>query len=62
MEDGKIYVSCLEYSRLCRVDGMMDALVSYINYKEQESQKTMPEYPTNLDAEVVKAIIGMCDK
>ena len=62
MEDSKIYVSCFEYSRLCRVDGMMDALVSYINYKEQETQKLTPGYPTNLNTEVVKSIIGMCDK
>lgn len=30
MEDTKIYVSCFEYSRLCRVDGRMDALIDYI--------------------------------
>lgn len=62
MEDSKIYVSCSEYSRLCRVGGMMDALISYIAHREQENQKLTPEYPTNLDTEVVKAIIGMCDQ
>lgn len=62
MEDSKIYVSCSEYSRLCRVDGMMDALISYIDYREQENQKLTPEYPLSLDAEAVKAIIGMCDQ
>lgn len=62
MEDGKIYVSCLEYSRLCRVDGMMDALISYINHREKVNRELTPEYPANLDAEAVKAIIGMCDQ
>jgi hypothetical protein len=41
---------------------MMDALISYIDYREQENQKLTPEYPLSLDAEAVKAIIGMCDK
>ena len=61
MEDSKIYVSCLEYSRLCRVDGMMDALISYINHGEQENQN-IPRYAATLDIDTVKAIIGMCDQ
>lgn len=46
MEDRNIYVSCFEYSRLCRVDGRMDALVEYLKSADY----------VNLEA--VKAIIG----
>ena len=46
MEDNKIYVSEMEYSRLCRADGRLDALVDYIKTTEY------------VDEKVVKAIIG----
>lgn len=46
MEDRNIYVSYSEYSRLCRVDGRMDALVEYLKSADY----------VNLEA--VKAIIG----
>ena len=39
-------VSCFEYSRLCRVDGRMDALIEYLKSTDY----------VNLEA--VKAIIG----
>lgn len=48
--DNKIYVSELEYARLCRIDGKVDALIEYINQNKSENW---------LDASVVKAIIGM---
>lgn len=34
MEDNKIYVSEMEYGRLCRVDGRMDALIDYLKNKD----------------------------
>lgn len=49
--DNKIYVSELEYSRLCRIDGKVDAIIGYINEKERENGF--------VDASVIKAIIGM---
>ena len=61
MEDSKIYVSCFEYSRLCRVDGMMDALISYINHEEHDD-RNIPRYAATLDIDTVKAIIGMYDQ
>ena len=54
--NNKIYVSETEYSRLCRLDGRVDSLVSYIELKEEQDK----EY-SSLDRETVKRIIGMCD-
>ena len=34
MEDNKIYVSEMEYGRLCRADGRMDALIDYLKNKD----------------------------
>lgn len=45
--DNKIYVSELEYSRLCRVDGRMDALVDYLKCKDY------------VESTIIKAIIGL---
>lgn len=68
MEDNKIYVSEQEYARLCRLDGRTDALIGYIamaenEYKERRNADLIA-YNTDddkyfLDANVVKAIIGM---
>lgn len=49
--DNKIYVSELEYARLCRIDGKVDAIIGYINEKEKENGF--------VDVSVIKAIIGM---
>lgn len=71
MEDNKIYVSGQEYARLCRLDGRMDALIGYIAMAEEEYKKRrnteLIAYNTDddkyfLDANVVKAIIGMEDE
>lgn len=68
MDNNKIYVSEQEYSRLCRLDGRTDALIGYIAMaeKEYESKRStdLIAYNTDddkyfLDANVVKAIIGM---
>ena len=48
MEDSKIYVDADEFERLCRVDGRMDALFSYL-------ELTKPDYITR----PIRAIIGM---
>lgn len=71
MENNKIYVSEQEYARLCRLDGRMDALIGYIamaekEYKERRNTELIA-YNTDddkyfLDANVVKAIIGMEDE
>lgn len=45
--ENKIYVSELEYGRLCRVDGRMDALIDYIKTKEY------------IELSILKAIIGL---
>lgn len=50
-EKNKIYVSEVEYSRLCRVDGRMDALIGYIQGREKEKGF--------VDSSVIKSIIGM---
>lgn len=55
-ENNKIYVSEMEYARLCRLDGKMDSLISYIELEENRNE----EY-SSLDRETVKRIIGMCD-
>lgn len=55
MED-KIYVNVLEFERLCRLDGRMDALMSFID--KVEKSETSASY---LDIDTVKAIIGMLD-
>ena len=48
--NNKIYVSEIEYGRLCRVDGKMDALIEYLNQSESNGYANiMP----------IKAIIGM---
>lgn len=49
--ENKIYVSDVEYSRLCRVDGKMDALIGYIQGREKEKGF--------VDSSVIKSIIGM---
>ena len=51
MDEDKIYVSAWEYSRLCRLDGRMDALIEYIREREKEKNY--------VDASVIKAIVGM---
>lgn len=51
MDENKIYVSEFEYSRLCRLDGRMDALIEYI--RERDNEKSF------IDASVIKAIVGM---
>lgn len=48
--NNKIYVSEIEYGRLCRVDGKMDALIEYL--KQSESNGYAYIMP-------IKAIIGM---
>lgn len=71
MENNKIYVSEQEYARLCRLDGRTDALIGYIAMAEEEYKKRrnteLIAYNTDddkyfLDANVVKAIIGMEDE
>lgn len=48
--NNKIYVSKIEYGRLCRVDGKMEALIEYLNQSESNGYANiMP----------IKAIIGM---
>lgn len=68
MEDNKIYVSEQEYARLCRLDGKKDALIGYVAAAEKEYKSKrstdLITYNTDddkyfLDANVVKAIIGM---
>ena len=49
--ENKIYVSEVEYSRLCRLDGRMDALIGYIQGREKEKGF--------VDSSVIKAIICM---
>lgn len=48
MADNKIYVDVDEFERLCRVDGRMDALTSYLEMNK-------PDYITR----PIMAIIGM---
>lgn len=50
MYENKIYVSELEYERLCRLDGRMDALIEYIQEKEKGNGF--------VDTSVIKAIVG----
>ncbi len=45
--DNKIYVSELEYSRLCRVDGRMGVLIDYLKTKDY------------IDKEMLKLIVGI---
>lgn len=47
MEENKIYVSEMEYGRLCRVDGRMDALIDYLKSKDY------------VEKEIVMAIVGL---
>ena len=48
--NNKIYVSEIDYGRLCRVDGKMEALIEYLNQSESNGYANiMP----------IKAIIGM---
>ena len=49
--ENKIYVSDVEYSRLYRLDGRMDALIGYIQGREKEKGF--------VDSSVIKSIIGM---
>ena len=48
MENKEIPVNREEYSRLCRLDGKLDALIGYLALKN--------DY---VEAQIVKAIIGM---
>ena len=48
MSNNKIYVDVDEFERLCRVDGRMDALISYLELNK-------PDYITR----PIRAIIGM---
>lgn len=48
MEGNKVYVDADEFERLCRVDGRMDALISYLELSK-------PDYITR----PIRAIIGM---
>lgn len=48
MAGNKIYVDADEFERLCRVDGRMDALISYLELEE-------PTFTTR----PIMAIIGM---
>lgn len=57
MGNNKIYVDADEFERLCRLDGKMDSLISYINLEEYKERKA-PKYEI-LDRGIVKAIIGM---
>ena len=59
MTDNRIYVDADEFQRLCRVDGRMDALVSYIAFQEQREKK---QGYSSLKVEDIRAIIGMCDE
>lgn len=52
--ENKVYVNEIEYGRLCRLDGRMDALMSYINKIEKEDGAA-----SYMEIDVVKAIIGM---
>ena len=54
--DDKVYVNVLEFERLCRLDGRMDALMSFID--KVEASDTSVSY---IDIDTVKAIIGMLD-
>lgn len=49
MDNNKIYVSEQEYSRLCRLDGKMDALIGFLSFVKGNF----------VDADSIKAIIGM---
>lgn len=53
----KIYIPAEEYARLCRLDGKIDALISYIELDEERFENS-----SALDREIVKRIIGMCDE
>ena len=48
--DNKIYVSEIEYGRLCRVDGRMDALIEYLKQSESNGYANIGP---------VKAIVGL---
>lgn len=48
MADNKVYVDADEFERLCKVDGRMEALISYLKMDE-------PTYATR----PIWAIIGM---
>lgn len=70
MENKEIPVNRDEYARLCALDGKVDALIGYIAMAEEEYKKRrnteLIAYNTDddkyfLDANVVKAIIGMED-
>lgn len=51
MDENRIPVTKLEYSRLCRLDGKVDAIIEYINEKEKDHGY--------VDMAVIKVIIGM---
>ncbi len=48
MADDKIYVDANEFERLCRINGRMDALISYLEMEE-----------ATYDTRPIRAIIGM---
>lgn len=54
--ENKVYVNEIEYGRLCRLDGRVDALISYINKIAKEEPMV-----TYMEIDTVKAIIGMLD-
>lgn len=55
MGDNKIYVDANEFECLCRLDGRMDALISYIQLTDKDQLGMF-------DKGTVKAIIGMDDE
>ena len=59
MTDNRIYVDADEFQRLCRVDGRMDALISYVATQEQKKKE---KGYSDFEIRDIKAIIGMCDE
>lgn len=59
MSDKSVCMEIDEFQRLCRVDGRMDALISYITAQEQKKRK---KGYSDFEIEDIKAIIGMCDE
>lgn len=51
MDENKMCVTEWEYSRLCRLDGKVEAIIEYINEKEKERGY--------VDISVIKVIIGL---
>lgn len=51
MENNKIYVDADEFSRLCRLDGVIDAAIRYV--ESQEEKKAF------IDVEMIRIILGV---